>query len=102
LIQVDQDEQDELDEQDDIGAQALDRISRALGGCIVLPLVFKKVPGMLGGTWTQRYAGLLSIASIAEGAADILKQELYHIVKYVSVLMQGLCCRFSRMRFVHC
>lgn len=64
-----------------LGAQALDRISMALAGKLVLPIVFDRIPGLLGGSWEQRHAGLLSISSIAEGSADIMKQELAQIVE---------------------
>jgi hypothetical protein len=53
----------------------------ALAGKLVLPIVFDRIPGLLGGSWEQRHAGLLSISSIAEGSADIMKQELAQIVE---------------------
>ena len=52
--------------------QALDRIACTLGGEAVLPVAFQHIPGMLANhDWRQRHAGLMAIASVAEGTSRV-------------------------------
>ena len=61
--------------------EALDRISIALGGKSVLQPAFALIPGMLvSPDWRVRHAGLMAIASIAEGTCSVLQKELDKVV----------------------
>ncbi|THG94122.1 hypothetical protein EW026_g7285 [Hermanssonia centrifuga] len=61
--------------------QSLDRIAIALGGKAVLPPAFQYIPGMLvGHDWRVRHAGLMAIASIAEGTNKLMQKELGKVV----------------------
>ena len=52
--------------------QALDRVAIALGGKPVLPVAFQFIPAMLQShDWKHRHAGLIAIASLAEGTATV-------------------------------
>ncbi|RPD72308.1 ARM repeat-containing protein [Lentinus tigrinus ALCF2SS1-7] len=56
---------------------SLDRIACALGGQAVLPPAFTFIPAMLAShDWRLRYAGLMAIASIAEGTSKVMQGEL--------------------------
>ncbi|KAF7789279.1 hypothetical protein EIP86_000220 [Pleurotus ostreatoroseus] len=62
--------------------EALDRIAIALGGKSVLQPAFAHIPGMLvSPDWRVRHAGLMAIASIAEGTCQVLQKELGKIVE---------------------
>jgi importin-5 len=53
--------------------QALDRLACAVGGKAVLPAAFQHIPGMLAShDWKLRYAGLMAIASVAEGTSKVI------------------------------
>jgi hypothetical protein len=52
--------------------QALDRLACAVGGKAVLPAAFQHIPGMLAShDWKLRHAGLMAIASVAEGTSKV-------------------------------
>lgn len=53
--------------------QALDRLACAVGGKAVLPAAFQHIPGMLAShDWKLRHAGLMAIASVAEGTSKVV------------------------------
>jgi importin-5 len=53
--------------------QALDRLACAVGGKGVLPAAFQHIPGMLAShDWKLRHAGLMAIASVAEGTSKVI------------------------------
>ncbi|KAJ3226185.1 Importin-5 [Clydaea vesicula] len=71
----------EIEEDSIYGEQAMDRISRALGGRIVLPITFTIIPQLLGSArWQNRHAGLMAISAIAEGCQAIMAAELDKII----------------------
>ncbi|KAI0032084.1 ARM repeat-containing protein [Vararia minispora EC-137] len=52
--------------------QALDRVACTLGGEVILPVAFQHIPGMLAShDWRLRHAGLMAIASVAEGTNKV-------------------------------
>lgn len=52
--------------------QSLDRLACAVGGRAVLPAAFQHIPGMLAShDWKLRHAGLMAIASVAEGTSKV-------------------------------
>ncbi len=54
--------------------QSLDRVACALGGQAVLPPAFTFIPAMLAShDWRLRHAGLMAIASIAEGTSKVIE-----------------------------
>jgi hypothetical protein len=62
--------------------QSLDRIACALGGRAVLPPAFQQIPSMLASyDWRARHAGLIAVASIAEGTGKVMLNELGKIVE---------------------
>ncbi|KAJ3394051.1 Importin-5 [Lobulomyces angularis] len=74
----------EIEEDSIYGEQAMDRISRALGGRIVLPITFTIIPQLLGSArWQNRHAGLMAISAIAEGCQAIMAAELDKIISLV-------------------
>ncbi|KAI8140976.1 armadillo-type protein [Fennellomyces sp. T-0311] len=80
---------DDLDEDDNeenyvMGESTLDRIARALGGKIVVPVAFQYIPQMLqSNEWQQRRASLMAISSIGEGCVKVMKPELGNIIQMV-------------------
>lgn len=65
--------------------QALDRVACALGGSAILPHAFQYIPAMLAShDWRLRHAGLMAIASIAEGTSKVMQQELGKVVECVA------------------
>ena len=64
--------------------QSLDRISIALEGKSLLPVIMQSVPGMLASSnWMHRYAALRAIANMAEGCADLLADRLEDLLSLV-------------------
>jgi hypothetical protein len=52
--------------------QGLDRLACALGGKVVLPPALQYIPAMLAShDWKHRHAGLMAIANLAEGTAEV-------------------------------
>ncbi|KAI0782934.1 ARM repeat-containing protein [Abortiporus biennis] len=80
--------------------QALDRLACALGGRAVLPAASQYIPGMLAGhDWRMRHAGLMAIASIAEGTSKMMQQELGNIVNLVVPMFSD---PHPRVRYAAC
>jgi hypothetical protein len=64
--------------------QALDRLSCALGGKVVLGPAFQYIPSMLSNfDWRVRHAGLMAIAAVAEGGSEVMQGELGKVVELV-------------------
>ena len=64
-----------------------DRVACALGGQAVLPPAFTFIPAMLAShDWRLRHAGLMAIASIAEGTSKVMQGELGKVIECVRVL----------------
>jgi hypothetical protein len=58
--------------------QGLDRLACALGGKNVLPPAFQYIPAMLSShDWKHRHAGLMAIANLAEGTAEVIPTRRY-------------------------
>lgn len=57
-----------------LAEQALDRLAMELHGKVLMPHLQQLLPACLGNTadWRARYAGLRSLASVAEGCMDVL------------------------------
>lgn len=70
----------------DVGEEALDRISIALGGKTLLPIAFdanspNAIPAFLAGAdWRNRHAGLMAISQIGEGCQKQMQGQLPAIV----------------------
>ncbi|TBU51233.1 ARM repeat-containing protein [Dichomitus squalens] len=63
---------------------SLDRVACALGGAAVLPQAFSFIPAMLAShDWRLRHAGLMAIASIAEGTSKVMQNELGKVIDLV-------------------
>lgn len=81
--------EDDLEEEelDLLAQQALDRLSMALGERAFLGPAFAIISGFLRGSdrasWHQAYAGLMSIACIAEGCAAEMEDQLVGVLGMV-------------------
>jgi len=59
-----------------VGMESLDRLSCALGGKLVMPLVAQQLPAYLAaGDWKARHAGLCALSQLAEGCAQVLRPD---------------------------
>ncbi|EEB07876.1 karyopherin Sal3 [Schizosaccharomyces japonicus yFS275] len=91
---------DENDANHIVAEQALDRLSRKLGGKTILPQAFSWLPGLIGSQkWSERHAALMAISSIAEGAEKLMKRELGKILDMVLPLLQD---PHPRVRWAAC
>ncbi|KAJ3514366.1 hypothetical protein NMY22_g14756 [Coprinellus aureogranulatus] len=80
--------------------QSIDRLACALGGKAVLPPAFQYIPGMLASyDWRSRHAGLMAIASIAEGTGRVMQNELGKIVDLVIPMFKDA---HPRVRYAAC
>ncbi|KAG0331637.1 hypothetical protein BG000_010719 [Podila horticola] len=83
-----------------IGEHALDRLARAVGGTMVLPVSFVYIPQMLASdNWQARHSALMAISAIAEGCARIMEEEL---PKIISMVLPYLTDSHARVRFSAC
>ncbi|WBW75062.1 karyopherin/importin beta family nuclear import signal receptor Sal3 [Schizosaccharomyces osmophilus] len=81
-------DQDESDANHIVAEQAMDRLSRKLGGKTILPPSFSWLPGLISSQkWSERHAALMAISSIAEGAEKIMKRELSRVLDMVLPLL---------------
>ncbi|KAF9143232.1 hypothetical protein BGX30_001008 [Mortierella sp. GBA39] len=96
----DQDEED-ADTNSVIGEQAIDRLSRALGGKAILPVIFGYIPKMLANEqeWKCRHAGLMAISAMGEGCGRVMEGELTKIVHMVVPFLRD---SHARVRFAAC
>ncbi|KAL0960394.1 hypothetical protein HGRIS_005435 [Hohenbuehelia grisea] len=86
----------ETDSAPAIYEQSLDRVTCALGGRTVLPPAFQLIPSMLANfDWRVRHAGLMSIASIAEGMGKVMMNELGKVVDLVTPHPHVQCLTFT-------
>ena len=68
----------------DVGEEALDRISIALGGKTMVPVLFSKIQEMFKSPdWKQRHAALMAISQSGEGCMDQMRAELENIVTMI-------------------
>ena len=80
------DEDEDTDTSDQrIASQSLDRISMALGGKVLFPILYEHLPRMLGNQaqWKERYAALISLSLIAEGSLRFLMPNLGQLLALV-------------------
>jgi hypothetical protein len=60
----------------DMGMECLDRLSTALGGKAVLPVLAAALPQLLThADWRHRHAALCTLAQVAEGCAKFMKRD---------------------------
>jgi len=79
---------------------ALDRLSCALGGKMVLPHIIQAVPPMLQSKeWKHRYAGLMAISASAEGCKKAMEAGLQDIVM---ACLPYIADEHPRVRFACC
>lgn len=56
-----------------LGKEGLDRLSIALGGKIIFPIMFEKVVSYMNDSdWKKRHAALISLSQIAEGCNKVI------------------------------
>ncbi|KAI0253631.1 armadillo-type protein [Lactifluus subvellereus] len=80
--------------------QSLDRLACAVGGRAVLPAAFQHIPGMLAShDWKLRHAGLMAIASVAEGTSKVMQNELGKVVDLITPLFLD---PYPRVRYAAC
>ena len=64
--------------------QSLDRLACEVGRKAVLLAAFQHIPGMLmSHDWKLHQAGLMAIASVAEGMSKVMQNELGKVFEYV-------------------
>lgn len=81
-------DQDESDANHVVAEQAMDRLSRKLGGKTILPPSFTWLPRLIASQkWSERHAALMAISSIAEGAEKLMKKELSRVLDMVLPLL---------------
>ncbi|KAI0712864.1 armadillo-type protein [Cerioporus squamosus] len=79
---------------------SLDRVACALGGQAVLPPAFTFIPAMLAShDWRLRHAGLMAIASIAEGTSKVMQGELG---KVIDLVIPAFSDPHPRVRYAAC
>eukprot|EP01103_Thecamoeba_quadrilineata_P011595 TRINITY_DN279_c0_g1_i1.p1 TRINITY_DN279_c0_g1~~TRINITY_DN279_c0_g1_i1.p1 ORF type:complete len:1093 (+),score=229.45 TRINITY_DN279_c0_g1_i1:45-3323(+) len=75
---------DITDDQRDIGEESLDRLSIALGGNTLAPILFNTLPQLLSNEdWRQRYAALMAISVVGEGCVKYLTPYLDKVLAMV-------------------
>lgn len=73
-----------LDEFNDCAAiEALDRVSIALGGEVIVPVIFEHIPRLLKDTssWRPRHLGLLAMVHVFEGCREQLFESLGALIE---------------------
>uniref|UniRef100_A0A7S3C1U5 TOG domain-containing protein n=1 Tax=Haptolina ericina TaxID=156174 RepID=A0A7S3C1U5_9EUKA len=82
-------ENEEEDEEDteitnyDVGEEALDRLSIAMGGKTMVPVLFEHITEFFKGNWKQRHAALMAISQSGEGCEKQMAKNLDQIVKMI-------------------
>ncbi|KAF8310256.1 ARM repeat-containing protein [Clavulina sp. PMI_390] len=80
--------------------ESLDRVACAVGGRALLPVALNYIPALLAShDWMQRHAGLMAIASIAEGTRAQMEEKLDQIVSLVTPTFQD---PHPRVRYAAC
>lgn len=68
----------------EVGQECLDRLAKALGGEVIIPVAVELLPGYLPDPdWRKRHAGLITFAQIAEGCAKEMIKYFQHVVPMV-------------------
>jgi len=88
-IEEEEDEWTKTEDADDgtsnaiVAQEDLDRICMALGGEVVVPIVFNHIPNFLSNreNWKFRFVGLMALSMVAEGCHDYLLPNLEQIVQ---------------------
>jgi len=84
----------------DIGEESLDRLSLALGGKAMVPVLFSLLPNMFSHSdWRYRHTGLISISIIGEGCSKVIQPNLSEIVKSILPFMRDA---HPRVRWAAC
>ncbi|XP_073141083.1 uncharacterized protein [Henckelia pumila] len=67
-----------------VGQECLDRLSLALGGNTIVPVVSEQLPGYLSAPeWQKQHAALIALAQIAEGCSKVMIKNLEQVVNMV-------------------
>lgn len=86
---LDECDDDDADNMHVVACHALDRIALALGGRVVLPVIFAAIQRWASSSaWQHRRAALMTIAYAAEGCADALEA-------HIDAVMQLIVASFS-------
>ncbi|KAJ3616577.1 hypothetical protein Zmor_011821 [Zophobas morio] len=90
----------EEEELADLGEQALDRLSRSLGGRVVLPYAFEHINNLVKNPdWRCRHAALKGVSAVAEGGQ---KQLLPLLSGVIETVLQFLSDPHPRVRYAAC
>lgn len=85
---------------DVIAESALDRISNALGGKVLLPILLDELTGMLQKPdWQSRHAALMAFSCAGEGCRDQLKRVLDRVVNGIITFLSDA---HPRVRYAAC
>lgn len=97
---LDDDEDTDTSDQK-IASQSLDRVSMALGGKVLMPILIAHIPRMLGNQaqWKERYAALISLSLIAEGSHKFLTPNLPQLLQ---MIVQLVADPEPRVRYAVC
>lgn len=84
-----------------VGEHAMDRLARALGGKVMLPVSFMYIPRMLASNddWKKRHAALMVLSAIAEGCSRIMEAELGKILQMIVPFLRD---SHPRVRYAAC
>ncbi|XP_054709669.1 importin-5-like [Uloborus diversus] len=97
---TDDDNYDDQESNPVVGEAALDRLSCALSGKTVLPIVLNVLHGMLSSPdWKQRHAALMAISAVGEGCHKQMSALLPQIVEVIYPFMDE---PHSRVRYAAC
>lgn len=77
--------EDEVDiTNSDVAEEALDRISIALGGKSLVPMLFGAIPQLMQSTdWKHRHTALMAISIMGEGCNKYIKPHIAEVVKAI-------------------
>lgn len=83
-------EEQEEDEEDteitnyDVGEEALDRLAIAMGGKVMVPVLFEHIQRLMKApNWKERHAALMAISQSGEGCEKQMAQNLEEILKMI-------------------
>ncbi|KAH3757091.1 ARM family protein [Pelomyxa schiedti] len=73
----------------EVAEQALDRISCALGGKHVVPILFPEIQAFVSNNtdWKHRFASVLALSTCAEGCQYVLKNHIPEVLKFILGLL---------------
>ncbi|XP_073272643.1 uncharacterized protein [Primulina huaijiensis] len=73
-----------------VGQECLDRLSLALGGNTIVPVVSDQLPEYLSAPeWQKQHAALIALAQIAEGCSKVMIKNLEQVVNMVLNSLQN-------------